>query len=61
VWRVLAAVYRPVSVALGAAAALAVLVGWLAPPSWLQIVLMTVLLGVVWLYGMLTWFAATQD
>jgi low temperature requirement protein LtrA len=59
-WRTLARVYRPVSVALAAAAALALLLGWLAPPPWLQIVLLTLVLGVAWLYGILTWFAVTH-
>jgi low temperature requirement protein LtrA len=60
-WRALAAVYRPVSAALGGVAVLAVLVGRVAPPPWLQIVLLILLLGLVWLYGMLTWFAVTHD
>ncbi|MGW5241527.1 low temperature requirement protein A [Monashia sp. NPDC004114] len=59
-WRTLAPVYRPVSVALSAAAVAAVLLGWLAPAPWLQILLLTVVLGAVWLFGMLTWFAYTQ-
>ena len=56
-WRDLAPVYRPVSVALGVAAAVAVLLGWLAPPPWLQIPLLTLVLGAVWLYGILIWFS----
>lgn len=59
-WRDLAAVYRPVSVALGIAAALAVIVGWLAPPPWMQITLLTLVLGAVWVYGILTWFGVTH-
>ncbi|MDX6326008.1 MAG: hypothetical protein QOK15_2362 [Nocardioidaceae bacterium] len=59
-WRRLAAVYRPVSAALVAAAVVALAIGWLAPPPWLQILLLTVVLGAVWLYGMLTWFAGTH-
>ena len=59
-WRDLAPVYRRVSVALGVAAVVALLIGWLAPPPWLQILLLTLVLGVVWGYGILTWFAFTQ-
>jgi low temperature requirement protein LtrA len=59
-WRDLAPVYRSVSTALAVAAGIALLIGWVAPRAWLQIVLLTVLLGAVWLYGMLTWFAFTH-
>lgn len=59
-WRDLAPVYRPVSVALGLAAVVALLLGWLAPPPWLQILLLTLVLGAVWLYGILTWFSFTD-
>lgn len=59
-WRDLAPVYRPVSVALGLAAVIALLLGWLAPPPWLQILLLTLVLGAVWLYGILAWFSFTQ-
>ena len=59
-WRDLSPVYRPVSVALGVAAVVALLLGWLAPSPWLQILLLTLLLGAVWLYGILTWFAFTD-
>jgi low temperature requirement protein LtrA len=59
-WRRLAPVYRPVSVALAAAAGVALVIGAVAPAPWLQILLLTVLLGVVWLYGILTWFAFTS-
>lgn len=59
-WGELPAVYRPVSVALVVAAAVALVIGWLAPPPWLQILLLTLVLGVVWLYGILTWFGVTH-
>ena len=59
-WRDLAPVYRRVSVALGVAAVVALLLGWLAPPPWLQILLLTLVLGAVWLYGILTWFSFTD-
>ena len=59
-WRDLAPVFRPVSVALGVAAVVALLLGWLAPPPWLQILLLTLVLGAVWLYGSLTWFSFTH-
>lgn len=59
-WQDLAPVYRPVSVALGVAAVVALLLGWLAPPPWLQITLLTLVLGAVWLYGILTWFSFTH-
>jgi len=55
-----APVYRPVSAALGVAAVLALLLGWLAPPPWLQILLLTLMLLAVWLYGILTWFSFTH-
>ncbi|HEY8718108.1 hypothetical protein [Pengzhenrongella sp.] len=42
------------------AAALALVLGWLAPPPWLQILLLTLVLGAVWLYGILTWFSFTH-
>jgi low temperature requirement protein LtrA len=59
-WPDLARVYRPVSVALAVSALVALLVGWLAPSPWLQILLLTTVLGAVWLFGMLTWFAYTN-
>jgi low temperature requirement protein LtrA len=59
-WRDLAPVYRPVSVSLGVAAAVALVLGRLAPAPWLQILLLTLLLGAVWLNGILIWFAFTH-
>ncbi|MGB8381008.1 MAG: hypothetical protein WCG47_07095 [Dermatophilaceae bacterium] len=59
-WRDLAPVHRLVSVALAGAALIALLLGWLAPPPWLHILLMTLLLGAVWLFGILTWFSFTH-
>ena len=59
-WVTLARVYRPVATALAGAAVLSLLIGWLAPAPWLQILLLTLLLTVVWLYGILTWFAVTK-
>lgn len=59
-WRELAPVYRPVSVALGLAGVAALLIGWAAPAPWLQILLVTLVLGAVWVYGILTWFSYTR-
>ena len=59
-WRELAPIYRPASAALGVAAGVVLLIGWLAPPPWLHIVLLTLVLGVVWLYSILTWFSITH-
>ena len=59
-WRELARIYRPASAALGVAAGVALLIGWLAPPPWLHIVLLTLVLGVVWLYSILTWFSISH-
>jgi low temperature requirement protein LtrA len=59
-WHDLAAVYRPVSVALGVAAAVVLGIGWLAPPPWTQILLVTLVLGAVWFFGMVTWFSSTH-
>jgi len=59
-WRDLAPVYRPVSFALGVAAVVALLLGWVAPRPWLQILLLTLVLGAVWLFGILTWFSFTH-
>lgn len=47
--------------ALVVAAAVALVLGWLAPPPWLQILLLTLVLGAVWLFGILTWFARTPQ
>ncbi len=60
-WRELAPVYRPVSVALGVAAVVALLIGWLAPQPWLHTLLLTLVLGAVWLYSILTWFSFTHQ
>ncbi|QGN57477.1 low temperature requirement protein A [Nostocoides sp. HKS02] len=59
-WRELAPVYRSASTALVAAAAVALLIGGLAPPPWLHILLLTLVLGAAWLFGILTWFAFTH-
>ncbi|MGV8978778.1 MAG: low temperature requirement protein A [Cellulomonas sp.] len=59
-WRDLAPVYRPVSLALAIAAAVTLLVGWMAPPPWLQITLLILVLGAGWAYGILKWFAVTH-
>jgi low temperature requirement protein LtrA len=59
-WRELAPIYRPAASALGVAAGVALLIGWLAPPPWLQILLLTLVLGVVWLYSILTRFVITH-
>ena len=56
----LAPIYWPVSVALGVAAVLALLLGLLAPPPWAQILALTTVLGAVWLFGILTGFAYTH-
>ena len=59
-WRELSRVYRPVAGALVLAAVAALLVGWWAPPPWVQILVLTAVLAAVWLFGMLTWFARTR-
>lgn len=59
-WQELAPVYRPVSVALGMAAGVALLLGWLAPRPWLHTVLLTLVLGAVWVFGILTWYSFTH-
>jgi hypothetical protein len=60
-WRTLAPVYRRVSVALVAAALVALVLGWVAPPPWLQILVLVLALSLVWLYGILTWFSFTHS
>ncbi len=59
-WRALAPVYRPVSLALGLAALAALVLGAVAPTPWLHILLLTAVLGAVWLFGILTWFSFTH-
>lgn len=59
-WRPLGAIYRPVSVALLLAAAVVILLGVSAPPPWVQILLLILVLGVVWLYGILIWFSVVR-
>ncbi|MBG6059028.1 low temperature requirement protein LtrA [Cryobacterium sp. MP_M5] len=56
-WQSKAPVYRPVAAALVTAAAVALVLGWLAPPPWLHILLLMLTLGAVWIFGSLTWFA----
>jgi low temperature requirement protein LtrA len=56
-WEELNAVYTSVSVALGGTAAVALLIGWIAPPPWLHILVLTALLAAVWLFGILSWFS----
>lgn len=60
-WHELAAVYRPVSIALAVTALLAVLLGWLAPAPWLQVLVLVLLLGAVWFFGMVRWFSVTRS
>jgi low temperature requirement protein LtrA len=59
-WVDFAAVYRPTSVALGATALVALLVGWLDPAPWLQILLLWLALSMVWFYAVLKWFSLTH-
>ena len=59
-WQDLKPVYSSVSVALAGTALAALIIGWIAPPPWLQIVMLTVLLAVVWLFGILSWFSYTH-
>ena len=59
-WRDLAPVYRPVSFALAAAALVVIALGWLAPPPWLHILVLILVLSAVWSFGILTWFAFTN-
>jgi low temperature requirement protein LtrA len=56
-WDELSDVYRPVSLALGLAAVVILLIGWLGPVPWLHVLLITAVLGIVWFFGILTWFA----
>ncbi|MEO5743849.1 MAG: hypothetical protein ABIQ53_04560 [Terracoccus sp.] len=60
-WHELPRVHRPVAAALVLAAVVALVLGWLAPPPWLQFLLLTLVLGAVWLVGILTWFARTHQ
>jgi low temperature requirement protein LtrA len=59
-WQEQAPLYRSVSVALAGTALAALLIGWIAPPPWLHILVLTLLLGAVWLFGILTWFSFTH-
>jgi hypothetical protein len=59
-WRDLAPVYRPVSFALAAAALVVIVLGWPAPPPWLHILVLILVLSAVWSFGILTWFAFTN-
>lgn len=59
-WQDLTAVYRPVSTALILAALVSLLLGWLAPTPWLHILLLILVLGAVWAFGMVTWFSVTH-
>jgi hypothetical protein len=60
-WQDLAAVYRPVSLALILAALASLVLGWLAPTPWLHIILLILVLGAVWAFGMVTWFSVTHQ
>jgi low temperature requirement protein LtrA len=59
-WQQLQPVYRTISASLVAGAAVALALGWLAPPPWLQISLLTLTLGLAWLYSVLTWYSSTS-
>lgn len=60
-WQDLAAVYRPVSVALILAGLVSLLLGWLALTPWLHILLLILVLGAAWAFGMVTWFSVTHQ
>ena len=60
-WQDLAAVYRPVSIALVLGALVSLVLGWLAPTPWLHILLLILVLGAVWAFGMVTWFSVTHQ
>jgi hypothetical protein len=59
-WQHLRPVYGPVSWALGGTAVAALVIGWIAPPPWLHILVLTGLLAAVWLFGILSWFSFTH-
>lgn len=51
-------VYRPVSIALVAAAAVALVVGWLRPTPWVLALLLVAALSAVWFFAIIRWLAA---
>jgi len=51
----LSAVYRPVTVAMGVGAAIALMVAWVAPPPWLLALLLVIDLSVIWLIAVDRW------
>jgi low temperature requirement protein LtrA len=51
----LAAVYRPISMAMAAGALLALLAGWARPAPWLLALLLVAILSVVWLIAVDRW------
>jgi hypothetical protein len=44
-------VYQPLSLAMAAGAAVAIIVGWARPPPWLLVALLVAILSVLWFFA----------